>query len=375
MGIGSGFGRTFPSALMMVCLTVSATLACAPTAPSSTTKATDKPAAPVAPTAAPAAPAAAAKPADTASKPATPMKLSVFVGPAPNYDSVWMADANGFYKEEGLDVEFRLFPSGTTAMETFKTGVGDINFGGELPGVNYWVNNNKDYRLIYVMERDAKGYIGAASKDITQAQDLKGKTIATRVGSTGSWFISEYLKKNGMTTQDVAIKNLDTQILPTALCQGDIAAFFIWQPFPARALEVCPDKAHYLTTAEGYINGYNVAGARPGWLATPEGEEKATRFIRATRKGAEVAGNDFAAVAKYAQEKHSLSEQATREQWEINQRPGAFDQTFFSDFCNLSGWMQEESILKEPLDFGQFIWTNGLTSIDAKLVADVPKPC
>jgi ABC-type nitrate/sulfonate/bicarbonate transport system substrate-binding protein len=42
-------------------------------------------------------------------------KLTVFVGPTPIYDSVWMADAMGFYKEEGLDVQFRLFPSGTTS--------------------------------------------------------------------------------------------------------------------------------------------------------------------------------------------------------------------------------------------------------------------
>jgi hypothetical protein len=88
-----------------------------------------------------------------------------------------------------------------------------------------------------------------------------------------------------------------------------------------------------------------------------------------------VAERDFAAVARYAQEKHSLSEQTTREQWEINQRPGAFDQTFFSDFCNLSAWMQGEGLLKEPLNFSQFIWTDGLKAIDPKLVAEVPNPC
>ena len=356
MVTGLGFVGKYPSALLMVCLTVATTLACMPAPSSRTSNAPDTPAA-------------------SAVEPTAPMKLSVFGAPAPNYDSVWMSDANGFYKEEGLEVELRLFPSGTTAMETFKTGVGDINFGGELPAVNYWLNNNKDYRLIYVMERNAKGYVVAASKDISTAQDLRGKTVATRVGSSGSWFISEYLRKNGMTTQEVMIRNMDPQVLPTALCQGDIAAFFIWQPCPARALEVCPDKAHYLTTAEGYIRSYVVAGARPGWLDTPQGREKATRFIRATKRGAEVAEKDFAAVARYAQEKHSLSEQTTREQWEINQRPGAFDQTFFSDFCNLSAWMQGEGLLKEPLNFSQFIWTDGLKAIDPKLVVEVPNPC
>ena len=83
--------------------------------------------------------------------------------------------------------------------------------------------------------------------------------------------------------------NLDTQVLPTALCRGDIAAFFIWEPFGTRAREVCPDQAHTLGTAEGYINGYAVVSARPAWLATPQGKEIATRFLRAMVKGAEFA--------------------------------------------------------------------------------------
>src|SRR5918999_843988 len=171
MATRRGSGGTF-SGGPLVLLALIVAVACAPAAPAPTA-APEKPAAPaVAPTTAP-----AAKPAAPAPKAATPAKLTVFVGPAVNYDTVWMADVNGFYKEEGLDIEFRLFPSGTTAMETFKTGVGDINFGGDLPGVQYWLNNNKDYRLLFVTERDAKGYLGVSSKDITKPQDLKGKTI------------------------------------------------------------------------------------------------------------------------------------------------------------------------------------------------------
>jgi hypothetical protein len=105
-------------------------------------------------------------------------------------------------------------------LQTFRGGQGDIVFNGDLPGVRYWENSNKDYRAIFILERDSKGYVGVTLQDIKTPQDLKGKTIATRVGSTGSWFISEYLTKSGLGTSDVTIKNLDTQILPTALCKG-----------------------------------------------------------------------------------------------------------------------------------------------------------
>ena len=171
------------------------------------------------------------------------------------------------------------------------------------------------------------------------------------------------------------MKNLDTQILPTALCGGEIAAFFIWQPVGSRALEICPDKVHYLSDATGYIQGYLVAGARPGWLATPQGKDIATRWLRATMKGRDVAEKDFPSVAAYAKDKLSLSEKATKEQWDTNLRPLAIDKTYYDDFCSLSHWGQKDDNIPAPIDFKALTWTDGLKAIDPKLVDAPPPPC
>jgi NitT/TauT family transport system substrate-binding protein len=304
-----------------------------------------------------------------------PLKLTLFGQPSVNNDSIWMAIEKGFYKEVGLDVTYRLFPSGTTAFQTFQTGQGDIVMTGDLPSVQYFFRNNGNYRTIAAIERDAKGYVVVARKEITKPQDLVGKTIATRVGSTGSWFISEYLTKNGIDPTKVTVKNLDTQVLPAALCGGEIAAFFIWQPIGSRTLEICADKAHYLSDATGYVQGYLVAGARPDWLASPEGKEIATRWLRATIKGRDVAQKDFAAVAAYAMAKLQLSEKATRDQWDTNTRPMAIDKVYYDDFCSLSKWAQSEKLTDQKIDFGKLTWTDGLKTIDPKLVDAPPPPC
>jgi ABC-type nitrate/sulfonate/bicarbonate transport system substrate-binding protein len=238
----------------------------------------------------------------------SPLKLTVYGQPSVNNDSLWMAFAHDEYTKEGLDITYRLFPSGTTAFQSYNTGQGDIVLAGDLPSVQYFFRTNGAYRVFAAIERDETGYVGVARKDIKTPQDLVGKTIATRVGSTGSWFISEYLIKNGVDPSKVTIKNLDTQILPTALCQGDIAAFFIWQPVGSRTLEICPNEAHYLTDGTGYIQGYLLAGARAQFLETPEGKEKVIRFLRATMKGRAVAETNFQAAASYAKAKLYLSE-------------------------------------------------------------------
>ena len=304
-----------------------------------------------------------------------PLKVTLFGQPSVNNDAIWMAFEKGFYQQEGLEVTYRLFPSGTTAFQAFQTGQGDIVMTGDLPSVQYFFRVKGDYRTIAVIERDAKGYVVVAGKDITKPQDLVGKTVATRVGSTGSWFVSEYLTKNKIDPKTVTVKNLDTQVLPAALCGGDIAAFFIWQPVGSRTLEICPDKAHYLSDATGYIQGYLVAGARPEWLATPQGKEIATRWLRATIKGRDVAEKDFPAVAAYAMAKLGLSEKATRDQWDTNARPMAIDKVYYDDFCSLSRWAQGDKATDGKLDFKTFTWGDGLKAINPKLVDAPPPPC
>jgi NitT/TauT family transport system substrate-binding protein len=302
-------------------------------------------------------------------------KIVLFGQPSVNNDAIWMAIENGYFKEQGLDVEYRVFPSGTTAFQTFKTGQGDIVMTGDLPSVQYFFQNPGQYQTFVAIERDAKGYVVMARKDIKKPQDLAGKIIATRVGSTGSWFISEYLTKNGVDPKTATIKNLDTQLLPTALCKGDIAAFFIWQPIGSRTLEICPNDAHQLSDATGYIQGYLVAGARPEFLNSADGADKVTRFLKAIMKGRDKAEKDFRAVAAYAAKVYSLSEKATRDQWETNTRPIALDKVYYQDFCSLSKWARSEGLTKEPVDFSKLTWPNGLRAIDAKYAEAAPAPC
>lgn len=304
-----------------------------------------------------------------------PLKLVIFDGPSVDHDAVWMAIAKGFYKQEGLDVTTRIFPSGVTAFQAFHAGQGDIIMGGELSALQHWRNTDPDYRVILDMERDSKAYIAVVENDIKTAADLKGKTIGVLKEASGQWFLSEYLSKNDVPESDVTIKNLDNPVLPVALCRGDIQGLFSWQPRGTRTMEICGPKVHYLATATGYMQGYNLAGARASWLKTPEGREAAMRFVRATAKGSKVAASDFPSVYAYAKQKFGMSEADVKDQYSYLVRPLAFDKVFFSDFCSLSQWIQNSGISKGKSDLSGFIWTDGIKAVDSSLVIPAPPPC
>ena len=308
--------------------------------------------------------AAALHPAPAAAQ--APKPLVVFPGPIPALDALWMAEAQSYFKGEGLAVQLRTFPSGTTALQTFKTGAGDIVYSGDLPGVSYWQNTDKNYRIVSINDRTAKGYTAMVRNAIKSPKDLKGKTIGTRVGSTGSWFISVFLEKNGLQPGDVTVKNLDTQVLPIALCKGDIDAFFIWQPFGQRASEICPKDVHELSTAEGYVDGYGMFGVRPQWLSQPDNRDKLVRFLRALVKGRDYAKAHLDEVIAYGKAKYGVSAELTTFSWKTIEDPIGFDPLFYKDFCSLSQWMQGQKLLPAPIDFSQLIDASALHQIDPK---------
>lgn len=299
--------------------------------------------------------------------------ITVFLQPIVPYDSVWMADEKGYFKEEGLNITYRLFPSGTTALQAFRGGEGDILLGGDFPGVQYWVQNDKNYRLIAAIDRDPSSYLVTSRKEITKGEDLKGKKIATRVGSTVDWFLSVYLKAHGLAKTDVEIINLDGQVMPAALCQGDIDAFFFWQPYNDTAIATCPDLVHNLSDAEGYIPGFSIAAARPDLLK--ERPQIAEAFLRGMLRGKEVAEEDKEAVIAYAERNLSMPRDIVEAQWPVKNRIIALNDSVYDDYCKLADWMRGEGLMEGPFDLKEFVWTDGLKAVDPSRVTDPPAPC
>lgn len=294
---------------------------------------------------------------------------------APNTDStpLWAAYGQGFYKDAGLNVTVRTFPSGTTAFQAYRTGLGTLVMSGDLPSLLYWINSKHDYRAIQVLTRDTKGYVAEALNDIKSPKDLAGKSVATRVGSSGSWFLSEYLTKNGLAESDVKILNLDTNQMPIALCKGDISAFFIWQPFADQAAAKCGDKVHQLADAKGYMRGYTVLGARPGWLK--DNEQAAIAFVKATVRGAKWVGDHKKEFSKYLEDNYGADAKFSEKALSYMNLTPLFDAQFHEDYTSLSEWNMKHAAAgttPEAIDFKNFTWTKGVDALTKDELPSVP---
>ncbi len=151
---------------------------------------------------------------------------------------VWIAERNGYFKEEGLDVNIKGFDSGRSALRAM------LDEGAELNMVTvaqtpFVFNSFKrdDYAMISVMvfsNNDVK-VVGRKDRGVEVPSDLRNKRVGVTKGSTGHYFISLFLSKHGLKLSDVDIFDFKATELPEALADRKVDAICTWEPNISKA--------------------------------------------------------------------------------------------------------------------------------------------
>jgi ABC-type nitrate/sulfonate/bicarbonate transport system substrate-binding protein len=294
---------------------------------------------------------------DTGGKEGARTKLVLLSQQSPFTSPSYLAKEMGYYKEAGIDLEIRAFPTGTTALEAWTSGIGDVIYSGGQPALlHYASHGGKDYRMIQMATRSPEDLIIMASKSIATAEDLKGKTIATRIGSTSEWWLERYLTHHGLSAKDVKIINLDSQQMAPAIDKGDIDAFALYQPVGWQAEEVAGNKIHQLADATEVpgVSDLTVYGARPSLIE--KNPEAVKKFVEATRRGAEYVTANLDKTGDYYEKEFGADKGQTVRTIKFFDFNPAFDKEATSILEDLVTWSVDHKSLDKPISLAAVIW-------------------
>ncbi|MGE0798372.1 MAG: ABC transporter substrate-binding protein [Lautropia sp.] len=140
----------------------------------------------------------------------------------------------GYFAEAGLDVDAKRFASGTDARNAMIAGSVDVATVGMTP----FVLGASIGNLIGVAAVCYAGRTGAvmakSGAGIGRVADLKGKRIASQVGSTlDNVFKKRIAPEAGLGPADYAIVNVQFSDQVAALAAGSVDAFLGLEPFCA----------------------------------------------------------------------------------------------------------------------------------------------
>jgi ABC-type nitrate/sulfonate/bicarbonate transport system substrate-binding protein len=155
-----------------------------------------------------------------------------------------LAYEKGFFKQEGLDVRFKSYPSGKRALkEGLLSNAVDVIASTEIPVVMALLENNALTILASAATADNVNRIIARSdRGIQSASDLAGKKIATQKASAVHYFLFLFLQNQPIDTGTVSLSFMKAELLPGALASGSIDAFSMREPYISYARELLDNK-------------------------------------------------------------------------------------------------------------------------------------
>lgn len=138
-------------------------------------------------------------------------------------------DDMGYYEKNNANVQFTYFPVYSDAISAFNTNNVDMICYAASEAVSPIVNGI-DCKIIGAFDT-SYGLDGiAAQNNIESVADLKGKNVATEIGTVDHLMLQRALEKNGLTEDDVNLINMSAGDAAAAMSGGSLDAVSTWEP-------------------------------------------------------------------------------------------------------------------------------------------------
>jgi len=148
----------------------------------------------------------------------------------PGFTAWEIAKVKGLFKKHGVDVELVWFPIYTDSLTALNTGQLHCN-------LQTWndtmapLAEGVALKNILILDNSFGNDALLAKPGINSVKELKGKTIATEVGTCDQFLMLKALASAGMTEKDVTYSNLSVPDSAAAFMAGKVDAAVIWQPW------------------------------------------------------------------------------------------------------------------------------------------------
>ncbi|PTW59767.1 NitT/TauT family transport system substrate-binding protein [Breoghania corrubedonensis] len=205
----------------------------------------------------------------------------------------FVAYERGYFKEQGLDVEFKFFQAAQPMAVAIASG--DVDFGvTAITGGLIGLADKGVVKVIGGALHEEKGIDGqiiivsnkAYDEGVTDPSKLKGRTFGiTQSGSSFHYMAAKIADAEGFTLQDMKVKPMQkVGAVIGALKSGQIDAWSI-QPHIAKAL-IAAGAVKKIGMVADFIPDYQVTTVFTSTKIATENRDLVKRFLAAYSKGA-----------------------------------------------------------------------------------------
>ncbi|MDO1584643.1 aliphatic sulfonate ABC transporter substrate-binding protein [Rhizobium oryzicola] len=160
------------------------------------------------------------------------------------------------FASRGISITWSEFSSGPPLLEALGAGALDFGPTGDVPPLfAQAARGNLVYAGTYKGSAEGSAILVRKDSPIQTLQDLKGKKLAFKRGSSAHNVAVKVLRKGGLALTDVTQVDLAPADAAAAFKNGSIDAWSIWDPFTAVAQ--ADPQTRVLTTAKGIVESWS----------------------------------------------------------------------------------------------------------------------
>ena len=262
----------------------------------------------------------------------TKIKEKITVGISKSFLSipVYIAQEQGFFSDEGLDVTVKEYSSGKMATKALFAGEVDMSTVADMPVVfNSFKRNDFCIFATFTYSYPFVKIIARTDMGIKTGADLKDRKVGVNRGTSSHFFLEVFLIHNRLPSSDVEMINIKTVDLPLALKNNEVDAISVWQPYSQKAKQLLGDNAIELPASEIYRTTFSFAAMKS---FSKEHPKRLERFVRALDKAATFTKNDREKAQEIIAGSFNLDRSTVRAAWDD------FVYGIFLDQSLLAGW-------------------------------------
>lgn len=178
--------------------------------------------------------AGGATPASGTGGGSAPVKLAL--SPWPGWFFWYLVKEKGFFEKNGVNVELVWFPVYSDSLSALATGKVDAN-SQTLSDTLAPVSKGIPLKAVLVNDNSFGGDGIVVKPGIQSLQDLKGRTVATELGTVDHLLMLTALGKSGLKEKDVNYVNMTVNDAGPAFIAGNLDAAVLWEPFLSKSIK------------------------------------------------------------------------------------------------------------------------------------------
>lgn len=220
---------------------------------------------------------------------------------SPFYTPFYVAIENGYFKEEGLDIELVLTPGADKVSAAVLSNDVEIGFAGPEASIYVYDGGEEDYIISFagLTKRDGQFILAREANDNFKLEDLYNKEILVgRKGGMPSLNFLNALKKSNIDSKKI---NINYSVEFAALSGSFIGGIGDYvNLFEPTATKLTKDNLGYVVASIGLMSGevpYTAFNARKSFINN--NEDVIRKFTKALNKGIKYTlENNEAEIAK-----------------------------------------------------------------------------